>query len=273
MLEIAILAVFFYYVIAFFRGTRGAQILMGMTLLLVAMLVLTHFFRLDALNWLLRRLSVYLAAAFLIIFQPEIRRALAELGKQHVFAGSKTERTLVDHIAQAVFQLAERRIGALIAVEREIRTRTIQETGTRLDSLLTPELLSSIFYPNTPLHDGGVVIAGGRIVAAGCLFPLTQRDEISKALGTRHRAAIGITEETDAVAIVVSEETGGVSMAFKGRLVRRLDDARLRRLLSGLLARSAGGRLARAQKQLDLTPEGLAKKEEEAEREFESSLE
>ena len=263
-LEVLILAVVFYYIILFFRGTRGAQVLLGFALMLIVLLFLTYFFHLDAVNWLLKRFSVYLAISFVIIFQPEIRRALAELGKQHVFTSTVQERTLVDHIVQAVMILAERKIGALIAVEREIGTRTTQETGTRIDSLVTPELLASIFFPHTPLHDGGVIIKDDRIVAAGCLYPLSPREELSKALGTRHRAAIGLTEETDAVVVVVSEETGAVSVAYKGRLSRGLDEERLRRVLGSVLLKGAKARKSRwmrAREQLDLSPEGLAKTE------------
>jgi len=266
LVEVLILAVIFYYVILFFRGTRGAQVLLGFTVVLVALVFATHFLHLDAVNWLLKRFSVYLAIAFVIIFQPEIRRALAELGKQHVFSTTARERSLVDHIVQAVLILSDRKIGALIAVEREIHTKTTQETGTRIDSLVTPELLASIFFPHTPLHDGGVIIKDERVVAAGCLFPLSQREELSKALGTRHRAAIGLTEETDAVVVVVSEETGSISVAHKGRLSRGLDEERLRRVLSAILLKgpkAKKSRWTRAREQLDLTPEGLAKTEVE----------
>lgn len=261
ILEILVLAVLFYYIILFFYGTRGAQILLGFAVLFVTLLVLTQLFNLDALNWLLKRFSVYLAVAFIVIFQPEIRRALAELGKQHVFASTARERSLVDNIVQAVLLLAERKIGALIAVEREISTRAVLETGTRIDSLVTPELLASIFFPHTPLHDGGVIVQQNRVVAAGCLFPLSQRQELSKTLGTRHRAAIGLTEESDAIVVVVSEETGTISVAYKGRLTQGLDEGRLRRLLSAVLLRvpRAKSRWSRARAQLDLTPEGVAK--------------
>ena len=261
ILEILVLAVVFYYVILFFRGTRGAQVLLGFALVLVVLLMFTQFFHLDAVNWLLQRFSVYLAIAFVVIFQPEIRRALAELGKQHVFTTTARERTLVDNIVQAVLLLAERKIGALIAVEREIGTRLTRETGTKIDSLVTPELLASIFFPHTPLHDGGVIIQDDRLVAAGCLFPLSMREELSKSLGTRHRAAIGLTEETDAIAVVVSEETGTISVAYKGRLSRGMDEERLRRLLSAVLLKvpRSRNRWTRARDQLDLTPQGVAK--------------
>jgi len=261
VLEIVVLACMFYYVILFFRGTRGAQVLSGFVLTLIVLMLLTQLFHLEALNWLLKRFSVYLALSFVIIFQPEIRRALAELGKQRVFAGARAERSLIEKIVRAVNILSERKIGALIAIERDIGTRAIQETGVPVDSVVTPELLAGIFFPHAPLHDGGVIIRGDRIVAAACLFPLSQREELSKSLGTRHRAAIGLTEETDAVVIVVSEETGTVSIAYHGRLSRGLDDDHLQRILYGLLVRgrSRKSRLSRVKEQLDLTPEGVAK--------------
>lgn len=233
--EIACLALMFYYVMLFFRGTRGATVLTGFVLLLMGLIALTRLFRLDALTWLLERFSVYLAVAFLVIFQPEIRRVLAELGKQHWFGGVVRDGSLVDHVAQAVMQLAKRKIGALIAVERAIGTRPIQETGVRIDGALTPELLVSLFFPHNPLHDGGVIISGHRVAAAGCMFPLSQRDEFSKTIGTRHRAAVGLTEETDALVVVVSEETGIVSVSRDGQLHFNLDEKLLRRMLTDAL--------------------------------------
>ncbi len=271
--EVLVLAAAFYYLILFFRGTRGAQVLYGFAVVIIVLMVATNFFRLDALNWVLQRFSVYLAIALVVIFQPEIRRALAELGKQPVFGGAARERSLVDHVVRAVMMLAERKIGALIGIERDIATRLIQETGTRLDSLVTPELLASIFFPRTPLHDGGVIIRNDRIVSAGCVFPLSQQEQLSKTLGTRHRAAIGLTEETDAIVVAVSEETGTISVAYRGRLSRGLDEERLRRVLTSVLHRVGGGksRLKRARDQLDLTPEGVAKTDALAAEDFEDA--
>lgn len=261
--QILVLAVFFYYVILFFRGTRGAAVLTGFVLFLVAAVFATQFFDLDELNWLLQRLSVYLALAILVIFQPEIRRALAELGKQHRFTNNGDEGRVVDAIVQAALLLSERKIGALVAIEREIGTRSIQETGTRITSPVSSELLATLFYPNTPLHDGGVVIAGNAIMAAGCLFPLSQRAGLTRTLGMRHRAALGISEETDALVVVVSEETGTISVAYKGHLSRDFTEERLRKLLTKVLTRRTRGKSAfrRIREQLDLTPEGVAKTE------------
>jgi len=267
--QILVLALAFYYIFIFFRGTRGAQVLVGLVVVMVVLIGLTQVFNFDALNYILRRFTVYLSIALLIIFQPEIRRALAELGKQPVFVVPMERRTAVDHIVQAVATLAEHRVGALIAVEREIGTRAIQETGVRLDARVAPELLASIFFPHTPLHDGGVIIRGSRILAAGCVFPLSQKVELQKKLGMRHRAAVGLSEETDAVVIVVSEETGTISVTYRGRLSRGLDEDRLRRFLSALLLKGQTSESAwrRAKEQLDLTPEGIAKSESIAEQE------
>lgn len=262
LIQILALWCVFYYVFLFFRGTRGAQVLIGFVLLLVVLLGITGIFHLDELNWILRRFSVFLGVALLVIFQPEIRRALAELGRQPVFVVPKERRDIIDYIVQAAEFLAEHKIGALIAVEREIGTRTIQETGVRLNARVVPELLSSIFFPHTPLHDGGVIISGSRIMAASCVFPLSHRADIHKTLGMRHRAAIGLSEETDAVVVIVSEETGTLSVSYRGRLSRGLDGERLKRFLSALLLKGKrGSAWRRAQEQLDLTPEGIAKSE------------
>jgi diadenylate cyclase len=239
-IEILCLAAVFYYLFFFLKGTRGAPMLTGLVLLFIGLIVLTRLIHLDALSWLLGRFLVYLAVAVLIIFQPEIRRALAELGKQSALGGfdnAFNHETLVDQIVQATGYLALRKIGALIAIEQAIGTRPVQETGIKLDSAVTPELLAGIFAPHAPLHDGGVIIADNRLVAARCMFPLSE-NELSKALGTRHRAAVGLSYETDAVVIVVSEETGMISVSHQGRLIQNLDENHLRRFLSGLLLRA-----------------------------------
>jgi len=161
-----------------------------------------------------------------------------------------SQMSLVEPIMQAVSILSKRKIGALIAIEREIGTRAIQDTGTRMHSTVSAELLATVFCPHTPLHDGGVIISGDFICAAGCLFPLSQKEELSKTLGTRHRAAIGITEETDAIVVVVSEETGSISIAYNGKLRRGLEEERLRRVLSSMLRRERTG-LARFREKIE----------------------
>jgi diadenylate cyclase len=258
-----VLAAVYYYIFLFLRGTRSAQVLVGLVFLLAILIGLTQLFNLDALNWILRQLSVFFGAALLIIFQPEIRRALAELGRQPLFSVAEQKREVVESIVEAVASLAEHRVGALIAVERDTPAAAILETGVKLDAAVTPELLASIFFPHTPLHDGGVIIRGGRIVAAGCVFPLSQKMELQRQLGTRHRAALGLSEETDAVVVVVSEETGAISVSHHGRLTRGLDEDQLRRFLSGLLVRENPSASAwqRMRRELDLTPEGIVKSE------------
>ncbi len=240
LLEILILATAFYYLLKFFRGTRGSAILTGLAILFIVLIVLTRFTNLLILNWLLQRLMVYLALALVVIFQPEIRRALARLGRQGNFMAGKARKALADPIAEAVLMMAARKIGALIAIEREVATQAIRDTGVTLDCNVSAELLVSVFYPGTPLHDGGVIISGDRIAAAACVFPLTQNDDLARNLGTRHRAAIGMTEETDTVVIVVSEETGVISIAYNGRLKRGFDAAHLRRVLATFLGRESG---------------------------------
>ncbi len=241
-LEIFILTALLYFVFRLFKGTRGSSILTGLIILFSALYAITSLSHLDVLNWILSKLMLYISLATVVIFQPEIRRVLARLGRQPWRTNAMaSQKTLVDPIMQCVKLLSKRKIGALIAIEREIGMRAIQDTGTKMNSAVSAELLSTIFFPHTPLHDGGVIISGDRICAAGCLFPLSQKEELSKTLGTRHRAAIGITEETDAIVVVVSEETGAVSLAYNGRLRRGLNDDRLRRMLSSMLRRERTG--------------------------------
>ncbi len=244
--EILILAAAFYYLLKFFRGTRGSAIFMGLMILLLSLFVLTKFIDFPVLGFLLGKLMVGFFFALIVIFQPEIRRALARLGSQGNFIGTKSRRALADPIADAVLLMASRKIGALIAIERQVGTKVIQDTGVPLNSNVTSELLASLFFPGTPLHDGGVIISEDRIASAGCVFPLTQNDGIARNLGTRHRAAIGMTEESDTVVIVVSEETGVVSIAYNGRLKRGFDGAHLRRILATFLGRESGGLLRSA---------------------------
>jgi diadenylate cyclase len=230
-----------YFIFRLFKGTRGSSILSGLIVLFVILTAITNLSHLDVLNWLLSKLMLYISLAIVVIFQPEIRRVLAQLGRQPWRSnGMSSQMSLVDPIMQAVMLLSKRKIGALIAIEREIGTRSIQDTGTKMQSAVSTELLATIFFPHTPLHDGGVIISGDRICAAGCLFPLSQKEDQTK-LGTRHRAAIGITEETDAIVVVVSEETGSVSIAYNGKIRRGLEEERLRRMLSSMLRRERTG--------------------------------
>jgi diadenylate cyclase len=241
LVEILILAVIFYFLVKFFRGTRGAAILTGLAILFTFLIMVTKFTNLLVINWLLQKIMVYLALALIVIFQPEIRRALARLGRQGNFLAGRAQRSPADPIVAAVLLLASRKTGALIAIECEMETRGIQDTGTAMNSEISAELLASIFHPGAPLHDGGVIISEDRIAAAGCVFPLTQTDSLTSDLGTRHRAAIGLTEETDTLVVVVSEETGIISVAYNGRLKRNFDEPRLRHALNSFLSREPNG--------------------------------
>jgi diadenylate cyclase len=230
-LEILILAAGIYYVLKFLRGTRGAAVLMGLAVLLVTLTLTTRLLGLDTINWILSWFFGFFAIALLVIFQPELRRVLAELGSSQFFNSGRRGREVIDTVCVAAESLSSKRWGALIAFEGSIGFRGIVESGTPMDSLVSPELLATIFAPNTPLHDGAVVIRGDRIAAAGCILPLSERRGLDAELGTRHRAALGLTEETDAVVVVVSEETGTISVAHRGVLHRRLDRAALREKL------------------------------------------
>ncbi len=235
VLEIAILAAGFYYLLLFIHGTRGAQVLTGLALIFAGLIVLTYVLQLETLTWILQRSPFYIVFAVLIIFQTEIRRFLAEVGRQHFFSSTAADTSYIDSVVNATVELADQKIGALIAIERNVSTVAYQDTGTAVNAAVTSELLATLFFPRTPLHDGGVIIRDNRIAAAGCVFPLSQKEELSRQLGTRHRAAIGLTEETDAVVVVVSEETGAISVALNGRLRRGLDEDRLIRVLNSLL--------------------------------------
>lgn len=240
-IEILILATVFYFLVKFFRGTRGAAILSGLAILFTFLMITTKFTNLLTLNWLLQKVMIYLALALVVIFQPELRRGLAQIGRQGNFIAGRSRRALVDPICDAALILAAHKTGGLIAIERSMETRGIQDTGTSMHSDVSTELLVSIFHPGTPLHDGGVIISENKIAAAGCVFPLTQNDDIARNLGTRHRAAIGLTEETDTVVLVVSEETGVISIAYNGRLRSGFDGPRLRRVLLSFLGKEGRG--------------------------------
>ena len=191
--------------------------------------------QLEVLNWLLRSFVAFAAVAVLIIFQPELRRILAELGTHPLFTATHEQRENIEVIIQTVERLADVRIGALIAIEQSINLQEATESGLLVDCEATPEMLETIFFPNNAIHDGGVIIKGDRIAYAACIFPLTQRQDLAPSLGTRHRAAIGLSEETDAVVVVVSEETGSISHAYKGQLVRGVTGEQLRAFLSSVL--------------------------------------
>lgn len=241
-LEILILAVVIYYVFRFLRGTRGWPVVIGFVVLLLALVLTTTLLDLQVLRWLLIEFSTFFAIAVLIIFQPELRRMLAELGNLPMFATVHEQRESIEVIVQTCERLAEVKIGALIALEQSIQLQEAVESGVPVDCEATPEMLETIFFPNNAIHDGGVIIKGDRIAYAACIFPLTQRQGLAKTLGTRHRAAIGLSEETDAVIVVVSEENGMISHAYKGQLVRGVTLQELRAFLTSVLVQPARSR-------------------------------
>ncbi|MFM7101493.1 MAG: diadenylate cyclase CdaA [Verrucomicrobiota bacterium] len=236
-LEVLILSVGIYHAFIFLRGSRGAPVVTGFLAVLLALTLTTRLLHLQVLNALLSQFFAFLAVAVVILFQPEIRRMLAEVGNLPVFNSAREQRENIEIIIQAVDRIAPVRIGALLAIEQTMHLTEVVESGVDVDCAATPEMLETIFFPNNAIHDGGVLIRGDRILKAACIFPLTQRQDLHKSLGTRHRAAIGITEETDALVVVVSEETGQISYAHRGQLVRQVTVEELRAFLTQVMIR------------------------------------
>jgi len=239
ILDILILSGLFYYIFRFIRGTRAAQMFVGLLIILFVSLT-AGALQLDGLNWLISSLKTVWVLAFLIVFQPELRKALTSLGGGKIFRSftSTQESSILGELIRAVESLSEKSIGALIVVERNVGLKNIVETGTLVEGKASMELLATIFTPSSPLHDGAVVISGSQVVAAGCILPLSQNPRLAYALGTRHRAALGISEESDCIVVVVSEETSRISIAEGGRLIPNLDAGTLRSTLATLFTTS-----------------------------------
>lgn len=239
VLDILFVSLVLYRLLLIMKGTRAAQMLIGLGLLLLASL-LSGYLELYTMNWLIQSFWAQVVIVLIVLFQPEIRRALAQMGEAHflkAFAPAEELKSL-DEIVKAAVALANRKMGALIVIERETSLKDFVEIGTLLDAKVSREILLTIFHPTSPIHDGAVVIRGNRIVAAGCFLPIALSMEVSKALGTRHRAGIGLTEETDAIAIIVSEETGVISMAVTGKLETHIDMEALRNRLTDIFTTS-----------------------------------
>jgi diadenylate cyclase len=241
IIDILVVTVIIYWVLWVAQGTRATVVLRGAVILLVLAYVLASSLSLTTLNWMLASMWPALFIAIPVIFQPEIRRALEQLGHTGSWLRTIpandvaiTER-MIDEVVRASAQLARLRFGALIVIERETGLQDYADRGVPIDAYLTRQLLINIFYPNSPLHDAAVLVRGDRVVAASVVLPLTDNVSAQGQLGTRHRAAIGVTEDSDALAVVVSEETGQISVAHNGRLIRNLDQDRLRRVLRSLL--------------------------------------
>ena len=236
--EIGILAFLIYEVLYFLRGSRGVYVLTGAIVALIGLSLLAEWLNFEVIGRLISESGVVLAVAIVVVFQPELRRAFARLGS-YTFLRGKRRREIISEVVAAAMDMSRRKCGALIVLERRIGMRALEEDAVRLDIKVNALVLESIFYPNSPLHDGAVIIRDNRIVAARVILPLTRNGEmLSKRLGTRHRAALGVSEETDAVVVVVSEETGIISICAGGILKRDLPPEQLENYLAELMSQS-----------------------------------
>jgi diadenylate cyclase len=234
ILEILILAILIYQALYYLRGTRGSNILAGLIIFLLMLTVVCDLIKLEVLNWIIGGIWTLLAMAVIVIFQPELRRAFAHLGNTG-FRHSNRKKEVITEVVTAVLNMSKRRIGAIIVVERGIGLRAIVEDAVKLDIKLNSLILESIFFPNSPLHDGAVIINDDKIIAAHAILPLSRDEALARSMGTRHRAAIGITEDTDSVVVVVSEETGKISVACRGDMRRDIKGEQLLPCLTSLL--------------------------------------
>ena len=240
-IEILVLGFLIYQLYRSFRATRGAQIIVGLGLIFVVLALVTELFDFEVIGWLITRSAAVLGFALLVIFQPELRNGLARLGSSRLFSFSENRRlAFVEKLADAVVVLSKKRMGALFAIERDITLKEQLETGVKLDAQFSQELALSIFFPKSPLHDGGMVIANDRVAGAACVFPVTEKEMEDRSTGLRHRAAIGLSERTDAIAIVVSEETGSISIAEGGVLARNLTEKQFRERLAEIFLSEQG---------------------------------
>ncbi len=236
LLDIIIVAFLFYRLFLLVKGTRATQMFIGLFLLII-LSVVVQWLNLNALNWILSSLKTVWVVAFVILFQPELRRALTQLGQNRLlgFIIKVEESGTVSEIVKACHQLVQKGLGAIIVIEQDVGLRNYIETGTPLDAKVTSELIVTVFTPPSPLHDGAVIIEKSRVVAAGCILPLSQNPRLAKSLGTRHRAGLGLSEESDAIVIIVSEETAAISLAIGGKLKRKLDINTLRNDLISII--------------------------------------
>src|SRR5207302_6068220 len=236
--EILLLWVAIYYGYLYFRGTRGAKVLTGLAIVFLTLTLISTLLNLVVIGWIIRSFSVFLAIALVVIFQPELRRGLAALGGHPIFSLTSEKRETVHDLVESVTQLASKQFGALIAIERDTSIRVYEETGVQLEADFSVELMLTIFHPKSALHDGGVIMRNGRVAAAACIFPVSQRETLDRSLGLRHRAGLGITEESDAVAVVVSEETGAISICHRRRIERNFTPESFRQRIAEILLHS-----------------------------------
>jgi diadenylate cyclase len=235
LVEIVILTAGIYYLWKLFRGTRGARVLAGFAVLLASLSLVAVALQLTVILKLLSFSPALLIVALVIIFQPELRRIFAEVGSRPLLGGHRQQTEVIEQVIRTLEQLQQDGYGALIAFEREITYEPARETGTIIDAVVSDDLLATIFFPKTPLHDGGVIIVADRIAVAAAIFPLTQAEGLQRNLGLRHRAALGLSDEIDAAVVVLSEETGIISLAFGGELCRPLTTDELRSKLIAIL--------------------------------------
>lgn len=232
-IEILLLATCIYQIYRAFRATRGAQILVGLGTILIVLTLVSTIFKFEVIQWIITRAAAVLAFALIVIFQPELRNGLARLGSNRLFSFYGRRRLdFLERFADAVLNLSKKRVGALFAIQRDVSLKEQLDTGVVLDARFSPELAQAVFHPKAPLHDGGMIIADDRVAGAACVFPVTEREMQDRSTGLRHRAAIGLTERTDAVAVVVSEETGGISICVNGVLQRNLTEQQFREKIS-----------------------------------------
>lgn len=233
--EIAVLWVLVYQLYRIFRATRGARILVGLAVVIIVLTLASQLLELRVIEWMVKSAAAILAFALLIIFQPELRNALARLGSSKLFSfATSQQKVFLETVGDSVMKLSKNRFGALFAIERSISLEEYEANGIVIDAQLSVELVASIFHPKTSLHDGGMILKNERVAAAGCIFPVSQKELSDRALGLRHRAGFGISEESDAVAIIVSEETGHVSIVTGGKLYRGLSEKEFRTKLEEL---------------------------------------
>jgi diadenylate cyclase len=233
LLDIFLVALLFYRLLVQVKGTRSGQMYVGL-LIIVLIGMFARAFDLIAVKWIIDSLKTVWLIAFVILFQPELRHVLAQLGRTRYFRGFLRGDSygVLGEVVRAAEALGQRRHGALLVIERNTGLRNFVETGTRIDAKVTAQLLAALFAPGSPLHDGAVILREDAVVAAGCILPLSSNPRTATEMGTRHRAALGISEESDAAVVVVSEETGAISVAYRGSMKRRLDSGELRSELS-----------------------------------------
>jgi len=237
-IDILIVAFLIYRVLIYLSRTKALRILLGL-LVIILISVVAKILNLYTLSFIFNNFITIGIFALIVIFQPEVRRLLAKIGERQfgIFSSKQEAEKVIEEIVRASARMSEDRIGALIVIEREIKVDNYVDAGTVLDAKVSKELIVSIFWPGTPLHDGAIIVKSDRIYKAGTFLPLTLNPNLPQTIGTRHRAGIGITEETDAVAVIVSEETGAISVSYSGKLIKEINPQKLRKMLTGLLVR------------------------------------